>query len=59
MAFVHLGELEKAKVFPNSLPPLPAAVDDAMPTGRAWTKPAADTRLLLSGSGLEPTTHNW
>jgi len=65
MAFVHLGELEKAKVFParcrrflrqlvrqcqtvvsgqsqgfsNSLPPLPAAVNDAMPTGRAWTKP--------------------
>ncbi|NDH94623.1 MAG: hypothetical protein EBZ13_08865 [Planctomycetia bacterium] len=39
MAFVHLCEPEKAKVFPNSLPPLPAAVNDAMPTGRAWTKP--------------------
>ena len=39
MTFVHLGELEKAKVFPNSLPPLPAAVDEAIPNGRAWTKP--------------------
>jgi hypothetical protein len=38
-----LGRVGKSQGFSNSLPPLPAAVGDAVPNGFTWTKPAVFT----------------